>query len=143
MTDIAEARAPGLDLALPWRHSFAGLGPAFHTELKPTPLPAPYLVSLNAPLATELGLDPDWVASAAGVQVFTANSWKDLRGKDGAVYPSRAGIAFETQRYPNAPNTPAFNPVPLRPGQVYRHVMSIQFEALGPSQLAALRAGGG
>jgi uncharacterized protein YdiU (UPF0061 family) len=73
MTEIAEARETGLELALPWQHSFAGLGPAFHTELRPTPLPAPYLVSLNRPLAAELALDPQWIASAAGVQVFTGN----------------------------------------------------------------------
>ncbi|MBE7940820.1 hypothetical protein IM725_09585, partial [Ramlibacter aquaticus] len=29
------------DLGLRWRHGFAGLGPAFHTELRPTPLPSP------------------------------------------------------------------------------------------------------
>jgi aldose 1-epimerase len=70
-----------------------------------------------------------------GVQIFTANSWNDLSGKDGASYPARAGIAFETQLYPNAPNTPAFHPVPLRPGDTYRHRMVVQFEALEPEQL--------
>lgn len=74
-----------------------------------------------------------------GVQIFTANAWKDLAGKDGAVYQARSGIAFETQIYPNAPNTPAFNPVPLRPGDTYRHNMVVQFEALDDQQLSALR----
>ncbi len=72
----------------------------------------------------------------AGVQIFTANAWKDLAGKDGAVYQARSGIAFETQIYPNAPNTPAFNPVPLRPGDTYRHRMVIQFEALDDQRLS-------
>jgi aldose 1-epimerase len=76
-----------------------------------------------------------------GVQIFTANAWKDVRGKDGAVYQARAGIAFETQLYPNAPNTPGFDPVPLRPGDVYRHRMAIQFGALGADELRAVRAG--
>lgn len=73
MTAIAEAPEATPDLALPWRHSFAELGPAFHTELKPTPLAAPYLVSMNAPLAAQLGLDPAWLASPAGVQALTGN----------------------------------------------------------------------
>jgi aldose 1-epimerase len=76
-----------------------------------------------------------------GVQIFTANAWKDLRGKDGATYQARAGIAFETQQYPNAPNTPAFNPVPLRPGDTYRHHMAIQFGALGPDEVKAVLSG--
>ena len=73
MTEIAEAPEAALDLALPWRHSFAELGPAFHTELQPTPLPAPYLVSRNVPLADQLGLDAAWLASPAAVQAFTGN----------------------------------------------------------------------
>jgi len=73
-----------------------------------------------------------------GLQIFTANAWKDLKGKDGAVYQARAGVAFETQCYPNAPNTPAFNPVPLRPGETYRHRMAIQFTPLTPDEVATL-----
>jgi len=73
MTEIAEAQEPGLDLALPWRHSFAELGPAFYTELKSTPLAAPYPVSVNAKLAAALGLDADWLASPAGAQAFAGN----------------------------------------------------------------------
>lgn len=77
-----------------------------------------------------------------GVQLFTANAWKDLAGKDGAMYQARAGIAFETQLYPNAPNTPAFYPTPLRPGDIYRHEMVIQFGALTPNEVEAFASGG-
>ena len=63
-----------LELNAPWRHSFAALGPAFHTELRPTPLPSPYLVSLNRALALQLGLDADLLASDAAVQAFTGNA---------------------------------------------------------------------
>ena len=48
-----------LDLNLAWPNSFAGLGPAFYTELAPTPLPSPYLVGLNRRLAAELGLSAE------------------------------------------------------------------------------------
>ncbi|HVZ43646.1 MAG TPA: YdiU family protein [Ramlibacter sp.] len=69
-----EAVAATGEPTLPWRHSLAGLGPAFYTELEPTPLPSPYLVSANRPLARALGLDPQWIASPQGVNAFTGNS---------------------------------------------------------------------
>jgi uncharacterized protein YdiU (UPF0061 family) len=62
-----------VELGLPWRHSFAALGPAFYTELQPSPLPDPYLVALNAPLAVQLGIAPALLASREGVEAFTGN----------------------------------------------------------------------
>ncbi len=62
-----------LDLGLSWPNSFARLGPAFHTELAPTPLPSPYLVGLNQRLAAELGLPAQRLAAAEGVQALTGN----------------------------------------------------------------------
>jgi uncharacterized protein YdiU (UPF0061 family) len=62
-----------VDSGLRWRHSFAGLGPAFFTELQPTPLPSPVLVGLNERLLQELGLDPAWPASPAGIEALTGN----------------------------------------------------------------------
>jgi uncharacterized protein YdiU (UPF0061 family) len=75
MSDTLEAEAPaGLDLGLRWTHDFAALGPAFFTELAPTPLAQPYLVGLNAPFARELGLEPELLASPEGVAAFTGNA---------------------------------------------------------------------
>jgi serine/tyrosine/threonine adenylyltransferase len=68
----AEAAA-ALDLGPDWRHGFAALGPSFFTELRPTPLPDPHLVSLNRRLASELGLDPSVLTGEAGVEAFTGN----------------------------------------------------------------------
>ncbi|NML48332.1 YdiU family protein [Ramlibacter sp. G-1-2-2] len=62
-----------VNLGLPWQEGFAGLGPAFYTELAPTPLAAPALVSLNEPLARDLGLDPAQLASPPGVAALTGN----------------------------------------------------------------------
>ena len=39
-----EAPTAPVDAGLSWRNTFAGLGPAFFTELQPTPLPSPHLV---------------------------------------------------------------------------------------------------
>jgi serine/tyrosine/threonine adenylyltransferase len=72
MSDVIEAPAR-LELGLPWHNSFAALGPAFFTELQPTPLPAPVLVGANARLAAEIGLAPGLLASPEGVQAFTGN----------------------------------------------------------------------
>src|SRR6478736_3610940 len=64
--------------ALAWRNRFAGLGPAFFTELQPTPLPSPALVGLNRSLAAQLGLDAGWLASTDGIDALTGN--RLLRG---------------------------------------------------------------
>jgi serine/tyrosine/threonine adenylyltransferase len=62
-----------LELGPAWHHGFAQLGSAFFTELQPTPLPSPTLVSLNRPFAAELGLAPEVLAGEAGVAAFTGN----------------------------------------------------------------------
>ncbi|HVE53652.1 MAG TPA: YdiU family protein [Ramlibacter sp.] len=71
--DHAIAEASALELPAGWHHGFADLGPAFFTELRPTPLPDPHLVSLNRALAGELGLDPALLAGDTGVAAFTGN----------------------------------------------------------------------
>jgi uncharacterized protein YdiU (UPF0061 family) len=71
METVSEATA--LDLGIRWHNSFAALGPAFHTRLAALPLPAPYLVGLNAPLARDLSIDPATLASDEGVLAFTGN----------------------------------------------------------------------
>lgn len=69
---IAEA-GRALELGAAWQHDFAALGPDFHTELRPTPLPHPHLVSVNRALAAELGLDAGRLASGESVEAFTGN----------------------------------------------------------------------
>lgn len=69
---IAEA-AGTVELGAVWHHGFAQLGSDFFTELRPTPLPQPHLVSLNRPFAAELGLDPARLAEAEAVAAFTGN----------------------------------------------------------------------
>jgi uncharacterized protein YdiU (UPF0061 family) len=64
-------RQLALDLA--WSNSFASLGPAFFTDLRPTPLPSPYLVGVNDELAAELGVPVEQLVSPEGVQAFSGN----------------------------------------------------------------------
>ena len=53
---------------------FAALGPAFVTRLQPTPLPDPYWVGRSNATAHLLGLDADWFASDAALDVLTGNA---------------------------------------------------------------------
>jgi aldose 1-epimerase len=93
--------------------------------------PVARLVDPGSGRALELSADQ------AGVQLFTANSWSRLQGKDEAVYDAHCAIALETQSYPNTPNTPAFSPRPVEAGETYRHSMRISFKALMSNKIAA------
>ena len=55
-----------------------------------------------------------------GVQFYTANGLKDVKGRAGKVYNKHYGFCLETQHYPDSPNKPNFPSVVLRPGQTYR-----------------------
>ena len=68
ITDPATA-IPGMA----WNNRFASLGPDFHTELLPTPLPSPYWVSRNQALAREMGLAQPWFESQEALALFTGN----------------------------------------------------------------------
>jgi uncharacterized protein YdiU (UPF0061 family) len=73
MDQVVDAPLRPLNLGLAWRNSFAALGPAFFTELQPTPLPSAYLVGLNRGLAAELGLDAGLLGSQEAVEALTGN----------------------------------------------------------------------
>ena len=70
-----------------------------------------------------------------GLQVFTANSWANIEGKDGAIYQAHNGLALETQLYPNTPNVPAFFPRLVPAGEIYRHRMVVGFRAIRPAEV--------
>lgn len=61
-----------------------------------------------------------------GVQVFTANHFKDN------PFPRHGGICFETQFYPDTPNRPGFPSSVLRPGEEYRHTTEFRFGTIAP-----------
>ena len=62
-----------VDLGLTWHNRFADLGEAFHTLLRPTPLPSPRWVGTSGSVARLLGLDPQWLESDLGAATFTGN----------------------------------------------------------------------
>jgi len=54
-------------------NSYARLPERFYARLAPTPVASPRLVKLNVPLARELGLDPQALASPDGVAMLAGN----------------------------------------------------------------------
>ena len=59
---------------LAWGNTFAGLPPAFHTRLEPTPLPAPYLVCASESAAALIGLERGELHTDDFLQVFSGNA---------------------------------------------------------------------
>ncbi len=58
---------------LPLSNGFAALPPAFHTRLRATPLPSPYLVCASEPAAHLIGLEPAEIGSRQFIDVFSGN----------------------------------------------------------------------
>ena len=58
---------------IPFDNSYARLPERFYARVAPTPVSAPRLIAVNAPLAAELGLDADWLAGEEGVEVLAGN----------------------------------------------------------------------
>ncbi len=57
----------------PFQNTYARLPDRFFTAVAPTPVASPRLIRVNRPLASQLGLDPDWLASAEGVAILAGN----------------------------------------------------------------------
>lgn len=63
-----------------------------------------------------------------GLQFYTGNFLDgSITGKGGTVYRQHAGFCLEAQHFPDAINQPAFPPVVLRPGKVYRQTTVYAF----------------
>lgn len=54
-----------------------------------------------------------------GLQLYTGNHLGGTPGK-GGPYAAHAGLALETQHFPDSPNQPAFPSTILHPGEVFR-----------------------
>jgi serine/tyrosine/threonine adenylyltransferase len=54
-------------------NSYARLPDRFAARLAPTPVPAPRLVRINAPLARDLGIDPAGLATQEGIEILAGN----------------------------------------------------------------------
>ena len=76
------------------------------------------------------GRSLDLWTTAPGVQVYTGGHFRDpVTGKHGARYGQYAGIALETQGFPDAPNLPHFPSPRLDPGYLYEHLMEVRLQS--------------
>ncbi|MFF0415451.1 aldose epimerase family protein [Kitasatospora sp. NPDC004745] len=65
-----------------------------------------------------------------GLQVYTGNHFDgSLTGRSGRPYPAYAGIALETQHFPDSPSRPAYPSTALRPGEEFRSTTVYRFSA--------------
>ena len=71
--------------------------------------------------------------NAPGMQFYTSNWVKDVKGKGGYIYKPHAGLCLETQGFPNAVNQPNFPSQIVRKGKPYTHSMRFKFSTTGPS----------
>jgi uncharacterized protein YdiU (UPF0061 family) len=58
---------------IPFNNSYARLPERFYARVEPTPVAAPRLIQLNRGLASQLGLDPAWLTTPAGIDVLAGN----------------------------------------------------------------------
>jgi len=65
-----------------------------------------------------------------GVQYYTSGMLKDTKGKGGVTYHQYAGIALETQGFPDSVNHPNFPSQIVRPGEIYKHNMVYKFTTI-------------
>jgi uncharacterized protein YdiU (UPF0061 family) len=61
----------------PFDNSYGRLPERFYARLEPTAVSAPRLIKLNRPLALQLGLDPEFLASPDGVAALAGNRLPD------------------------------------------------------------------
>jgi aldose 1-epimerase len=65
-----------------------------------------------------------------GLQVYTCGTFDpSTPGKNASTYGPAAGVALETQAYPDTPHHPEFPSARLMPGEVYRHEMRFEFSS--------------
>ncbi|HEY5054788.1 MAG TPA: YdiU family protein [Acidobacteriaceae bacterium] len=71
LPDVPESAGDGVRFG--FENTYARLPERFYAQVKPVPVAAPRLVKLNVELARKLGLVPEALASAEGVEVLAGN----------------------------------------------------------------------
>lgn len=77
--------------------AYARLPDRFFARVTPTPVAAPRLIRVNAPLAAELGIDPDWLAGEEGVAVLAGNHVPDTATPIATAYAGHQFGGFVPQ----------------------------------------------
>ena len=82
-------------------------------------------------IAPEGGLMMTVETTEPGIQVYDGGNTAEMVDHEGRPLAANAGIALETQIWPDAPNRPDFPNAILRPGETYRHVVAYGFQRPG------------
>jgi len=70
--------------------------------------------------------------NAPGLQFYTGNYIKDLKGKGGYVYNAHAGLCLESQAFPDSVNHPNFPSTIVTQEKPYKHYMLFKFSTKNP-----------
>jgi len=62
-----------------------------------------------------------------GVQLYTGNHLREVKGTEGATFGRHGGLCLETQHYPDSVNHPEFPSTIVRPGQPFRSTTVFRF----------------
>ena len=82
---------------IPFDNSYARLPDTFFSRQAPVPVSMPRLIASNAGLARQLGIDPDWLASQAGVEVVAGNAVPDGAEPLASVYAGHQFGSYNPQ----------------------------------------------
>lgn len=82
-------------------------------------------------LQGESGVSMRVETTACGLQFYDGAYMRDVPGLEGRTYGPHAGLALETQGWPDAPNHPHFPDAILRPGKIWRETTRYVFGAPG------------
>jgi len=62
-----------------------------------------------------------------GMQLYTANGMRNLKGKKGHIYNRHSSFCLETQHFPDSPNKPHFPSTALRPDRKFESTTTFKF----------------
>ncbi|SDE23778.1 aldose 1-epimerase [Paracoccus isoporae] len=92
---------------------------------------APRTLRPVARLTGQGGLAMQVETTACGLQLYDGAHLSGLPGLEGRIYETHAGVALETQFWPDAPNRPDFPDPILRPGDVFSETTRYRFARPG------------
>jgi uncharacterized protein YdiU (UPF0061 family) len=82
---------------IPFDNSYARMPDRFFTRQDPVPVSRPRSIAVNRPLARQLGIDPDWLASGEGIQVVAGNVVPDGAEPLASVYAGHQFGSYNPQ----------------------------------------------
>lgn len=82
---------------IPFDNSYAALGEPFSVAQRPEPVESPQLIRVNDSLAEELGIDPAWLKSSAGVAALAGNTLPEGSTPVAAAYAGHQFGQFNPQ----------------------------------------------